>query len=247
MKQLLYIICALACEVLLLVSCSSELDERIAAFGTLELSLTRGPLPHVAQRSVAEGLAVQLLRPDGTIYREYAAGAVPDKIQLEADVVYALRAYSDNQSSWSAANDGKGEACYYGETTVSVGEDATAYVTYAVPMVNYAVTLTLPALFGDLFKSYTFAVSSGERAVTLQEGEKAYFALPEGFSYQLSATNTDDVTNSHSVNHYSDVEAGNRYNVRYQYGLGSGTGAINIEITYDDSFDVVPEEIIIGE
>lgn len=245
MKQLLYILCALACAISALVSCSSDLDDCRVPVGTLELSLTRGSLPHVAQRSVAEGLAVQLLRPDGTIYREYAAGAVPAKIQLEADVVYTLRAYSDNQSSWQTANGGKGEACYYGETVVSVGEDATAYVTYGVPMTNYAVTLTLPEFFNDLFKSYTFSVSSGDRAVTLHEGEKAYFAAPEGFSYQLSATNTDDATHSHNVNHYTDVEAGKLYNVRYLYGSAPGAGGINIEITYDDTFDVVPEEIII--
>lgn len=242
-KPLLYIICALACEALLFVSCSSELDEGIAACGTLELSLTRGPLPSIAQRSVSEGLAVQLVRPDGTVYCEYAAGAVPDKITLVADVTYTLRAYTENQTTWQTANGGRGEACYYGTTTVSAGADEVKRLTYAVPMTNYAVTLTLPELFDDFFKSYTFALVSNGRNVTIREGEKAYFAVPEPFSYRLTATNTDDKTSQHSLLEVSDVTAGKLYNIHYIYATDATTGGIDIEITDNSEHEDVDIKI----
>lgn len=231
MKQL-YILCALTCGIVSFASCTSDIDDDgMPAHGNLELTLSRGPLPCVLQRSVAEGLAVQLVRPDQSVYCEYPAGAVPDRIQLEAGVTYTLRAFSENQSSWQVANAGKGEACYYGTTTVSVGADEVVKVNYAVPMTNYAVTLSLPELFSTLFKSYTFALTSGSRNVTLREGEKAYFEVPQSFNYRLTATNTDDKTSQHGFLEVSDVQAGKLYNVRYLYATSATTGGIDIEIT----------------
>lgn len=230
MKQLIYILFVYACVVL--AACQSEdFFDQTEYTATLDLTLSRGPLPSMAQRSVAEGLAVQLVNPDGTIYREYAAGAVPDKITLVADVVYTLRAYSENQTTWQTANDGKGEACYYGTTTVSASADEVKRLTYAVPMTNYAITLTLPELFDELFKSYTFALSSTGRNVTIHEGEKAYFAVPEPFGYRLTATNTDDKTSQHSLLEVSDVVAGKLYNIHYLYATSTTSGGIDIEIT----------------
>lgn len=243
MKHLLYILCALACGIMTFASCSSDIDEGLTSYATLELSLSRGPLPCIAQRSVAEGLAVQLVNPDGTIYREYAAGAVPDKITLVADVAYTLRAYSENQTTWQTANDGKGEACYFGTTTVSAGADEVKRLTYAVPMTNYAVTLTLPELFDELFKSYTFALSSAGRNVTIREGEKAYFAVPDPFSYRLTATNTDDKTSQHSLLEVSDVVAGKLYNIHYLYATSASSGGIDIEITDNSEHEDVDIKI----
>lgn len=228
MKHFIYI---LLLPILCLMSCQSEEVTSQNAKGMLDLTLQRGPVPAVSTRAVAEGLAVTLLNPDGTVYKEYSAGNVPSKIELTADVEYTLRVYSPNQSTWQTANDGKGEACYFGETTVTVGEDEIVYVTYSVPMANYAVTLTLPELFNDLFKSYTFSLSSGGRNVTLQEGEKAYFAVPDAFSYKLAATNNDDKTSQHSAIEYPDVEAGKLYNIKYVYGTSLNAGGVDIEIT----------------
>ena len=216
---------------LLLSACQSNEIEPTSGQGTLVLDLYRGAIPSVLSRAVAEGLAVKFLNPDGTEYKSFAAGEVPSKIVLEANVEYKIQVYSDNQSTWQTANSDKGEACYWGETTVKVGEDETVYVTYAVPMSNYAVTLTLPEMFSDLFKSYTFSLSSGGRNVTVREGEKAYFAVPDAFTYQLSATNLDNKYSSHKAIEYPDVEAGKLYNIKYVYGTTLNSGGIDIEIT----------------
>lgn len=213
---------------LLLSACQSNEVEPTSGQGTLVLDLYRGTIPSVQSRAVADGLAVKFLNPDGTEYESYAAGEIPAKIVLKANVEYKIQVYSDNQTTWQTANGGKGEACYWGETTVSVGEDETVYVTYAVPMSNYAVTMTLPEMFNDLFKSYTFSLNSN---ITIKEGEKAYFAVPDAFTYRLTATNNDDKTSSHSAIEYPDVEAGKLYNIKYVYGTTLNAGGIDIEIT----------------
>ena len=105
-------------------------------------------------------------------------------------------------------------------------------------MVNYAVTLTLPELFHDLFSAYTFTVSSGNRTVSLREGEKAYFSPYEaGFTYQLSATNIDGDQHSASAILYTNVQRGKLYNLRYSFASSSNSGGIDIVITDDTTTD----------
>lgn len=227
MNKLLYILISILC----LTACQSEEMVPKKAMGTLCLTLQRRAQPVATTRTVAEGLAVDILTPDKNITQHFDAGSVPTKIILDANVKYTVRAYTDNQNTWPAANEGKGEACYWGETTVTVGEDETVYCNYAVPMTNYAVTLTLPELFDELFKSYTFTLKSGTRSVNISEGEKAYFAVPDAFTYKLTATNNDDKTSSHSAIEYPDVEAGKLYNIKYVYGATVNTGGIDIDIT----------------
>ena len=222
---------------LFLFACQSNEIETTSGQGTLVLDLYRGAIPYVRTRAeVDEGLSIHITRADGKNFTdgrqhiEYAAGKVPNKIVLEVGT-FNIDVYSPNQDTWRTENNGLGNACYKGQTQVTIGVDETTYVTYAVPMTNYAVTLTLPELFNDLFKSYTFSLSSGGRNVSVREGEKAYFAVPEAFCYKLTATNNDDKTSSHSPIEYPDVEAGKLYNIKYVYGTSLNTGGVDIEIT----------------
>lgn len=229
MRQLIYILLAF----LTLAACQRDEAERPERTGTLALQLHRGAVPHITTRAVDTDLALDVIKPDGTLFKHYAPGEVPAKITLNADVTYTLKAYTDNQTTWAAARDGKGEACYVGETTVNVGEDDIKYVNYIVPMTNYAVTMTLPNKFEELFKSYTLTVICGDRTVDIkQQGDKAYFALGTPFSYKLTATNTDDKTSYTGTYEYDKTtEAGKLYNVKYSYDFGQATGGIDIEIT----------------
>lgn len=254
MKHLIYI---LLC-IFGLASCQSEdVLDGVSRTGTLQLSLRRGGLPVVANRAVAEGLAIDVIAPDGTTYVAYAPDAVPAKIVLEADVEYTLRVYTDNQTTWATANEGLGEACYYGEVSVTVGEDETVFVTYDVPLINYAVTYTLPEDFSSYFKAHTFTVTSGERSVTLDAGQRAYFAVPDAFAYSLKVTNTDGRTFHHPDYTFEQVKAGKIYNVIYHYGNGlddieieegdDEPGTVGLVINYEDAFTLIPEELIVNE
>ena len=225
----------------LTVSCSQEaLVPESKGTGMVVLNVSTGHTPQVATRTVDDDLTIELWDGNGSMYKKFQPGQVPDKIQLQADVVYTVRAFTDNQSDWQTANSGKGAACYFGETTVQVAEDETVYCTYRVPMTNYAVTLTLPELFDQLFKNYTFLLTSpGRTDVVLREGEKAYFETGKAFAYKLTATNNDNKTSSHSVITYPDTQAGKLYNIKYIYGSDLNQGGIDIEITDDEEHEDV--------
>ena len=82
-----------------------------------------------------------------------------------------------------------------------------------------------------LFSAYTFRLKSGGRTVVIRQGERAYFDLADGgFSYALSATNTDGRTSSHSAISYLDVNAGKLYTLTYHYDSDANSGGIDIVI-----------------
>lgn len=234
MKHLIYILLS----IVLLSACQQEELTPTDRKAVLELDLQRMGRPIMdVTRAVDADLTVDIYDADNTLYRHYDAGAVPKKIVLEPGS-FKVVAYTDNQESWKTANDGKGEACYYAEATVEMEFDKTVYFTLNVPMSNYAVGLQLPDLWDLLFRSYTFRLKSGGRTVVINQGERAYFDLADGgFSYALSATNTDGRTSSHSAINYTDVEAGKLYTLSYHYDSDANTGGVDIIITDDMTTD----------
>ena len=225
--------------ILSFVSCTSEHAITEQGSGTLALeSITRNGTN--SSQTIDDDLAITILDSNGEFYRKYPAGSVPRKIVLEPGT-FTLQVYTENQDSWANANNGLGEACYYGTTTVSVEYDAVSYVRMQVPMSNYAVTLTLPMLFNDLFKSHSLSLSSGSRSVAIKEGEKAYFTMVDGgFTYKLEATNNDNVSHSSSSITYKKVENGKLYNITYYYGTDANSGGLDIEITDNMETEDVP-------
>ncbi len=205
-----------------LTACQEEeiVPDNLSGKGTLNLTLETSHNPFVT-RAVAEGLALTILDGEGMVCQEYAAGSVPSSISLTPGD-YTLRVFSENQSTWALANDNLGEACYWGETTVSIVKGKTTECTYSVPATNYAVTLTLPSFFSSLFTTYTFQVVSGSRSVSIHEGQRAYFSADNGFSYILEATNTEGISHQHPSYAVSQVTAGKLYNVTYAFGSGDG-------------------------
>ena len=212
------------------VSCTSEQVEPTHASATLHLEgLSRAGA--ASPMAIDEDLAVLVYDSDGKKYADYPAGTIPRKIILQPGT-FTLHVYTQNQETWTTANNGLGEACYYGTAQVEMEHDAVTYLNMQVPMVNYAVTLILPPLFNDLFKSHSLNLTSNSRTVKIQEGQKAYFdAANGGFTYKLEATNTDNNTHSSSSINYKTVENGKLYNLTYYYGTDANSGGLDIEIT----------------
>ena len=211
-------------------------------YGVLELDLQRDGQPRVATRSIDDDLALTILDAQGNTVFQYAAGAVPQKILFENEGQYTLKAYTENQETWKSDRSGKGSGCYYADTVVTITYDVQLRATLRVPMKNYAVTLALPDYFTDLFSSYTFMLSDGQRTVSVAEGEKAYFDVADGgFSYALTATNIDGRTSRHSAIRYSEVEIGKLYTVHYDYDSDATTGGVSIEIT--DNMEIHDDDI----
>ena len=234
MKRLIYILLTIIC----LTACQQEQLQPSQGRGVLELDLQRMGRPTVITRAVDDDLTVDILK-DGVLYNgmHFTPGNVPVKIVLEPGL-FTIRAYTDNQDSWKTANGGKGESCYMAETTVEMEEDMVKRLTLQVPMTNYAVSLELPEFFNNLFRSYVFTLKSGGRTTTIKEGEKAYFdPADQGFSYALSATNTDGNTHAHSAINFPDVAAGKLFTLRYSYDSDATSGGVDIVITDDMETD----------
>ena len=245
MKKILYIIIC----ILSLTACqNTELVPEVKT-GTLVLSLYTGLQPSVKTRAGMDDLlAVRITRKDGKNFADgsqcydFVVTDVTEKMIME-EGTFIIHAYSQNQDTWRTDNEGKGSACFLGDTEVTVAQDSTSYCLYKVPMTNYAVTLTLPELFHDLFTSYTFTVASGGRSINLREGEKAYFSPNDaGFTYKLSAVNIDGDQHSASTILYTDVQRGKLYNLRYSFASGSTSGGIDIIITDNTTTDDINVE-----
>lgn len=199
----------------------------------LELELTRAGRPTATTRAVDEDLAVAIYDADGAPVDQYNAGEIPSKIVLEPGS-FRIVAYTDNQSSWPTANSGRGAACHYGDTLITMEDDMVFRLRMEVPATNYAVGLQLPNRFNDLFRSYTFTLKSGTRTTTIREDQKAYFDIADGgFSYALSATNTDGKTSAHSAIDFPDVAIGKLFTVRYSFDSDATSGGVDIVITDD--------------
>ena len=219
-KNILYILLG----IFLLASCQQEND---IPSGTGYLSvegieLQSQVVAEVASRAVDESLTVDLYE-GGQLVRTLTPEEMQNKIELEPATDYMLKVHSANYGSESAwNNETKGEPVYYKEVPFKVTEGATTALKVQVPMITFAVCLNLTDVMGDWLKNYTFSVTSGNRIVTLQGGETAYFSYSEGasFSYQLSVTNSDDETNVQPGSWGIDngkVEMNTLYTVTYNW------------------------------
>lgn len=199
----------------------SEIPSGTGYLSVEGIELQSQVVTEVVSRAVDETLIVELWKGDTKI-QVLSAQEMQDKIKLEVADDYYLKVYSENygsESDWD--NETKGEPVYYKEVPFEVIEGATTALKVKVPMITFAVCLNLTDV-NDWLKNYTFSVTSGNRIVTLQGGETAYFPYSEGasFSYQLSVTNWDDETNERSGSWGIDkgkVEMNTLYTVTYNW------------------------------
>ena len=232
MKHTLYIYITAFLLSALTCGCSHQEEPLLPqGSGTLSLQLHRvGCMTET--RAVSSELAVTIVGTDGPV-ATFAPGQVPDKIKLEPGS-YDLFAYTDNQETWEQDNEGRGSACHWGTTSFSISYDNVTYVDMQVPMTNYAVSLTLPPLFEQLFVSHSLKLTCGSRTTSIRQGEKAYFDPANGgFSYMLTATNNDEITHSTATVMHREVESGKCYTLTYYYDTESNSGGIDIEIKDD--------------
>ncbi len=237
MRRLLYILLCLT----LLAACRQDELPTAQGEAVLELDLQRVGCPTMeVTRAIDDDLAIDILDADHVLYRHYNAGSVPNKIVL-APGTFTIQAYTTNQNTWKTAKEGLGEACYFQEVSVSLEYDMVKRLQMRVPMTNYAVGLQLPDQWDALFRSYTFRLKSGGRTVVIKQGERAYFDVADGgFSYSLSATNTDGRTSNHSAINFTDIAAGKLFTLCYHYDSDANTGGVDIVITDDTEINDNP-------
>lgn len=189
-KNILYILLV----TFLLASCQQEETPSTSGVGYLSLTgieIQNQAVTEVKSRAVDESLVVELYK-GGELKSTLTAEELENTIKLEAATDYSLKVYSENYESdaeWT--NEEKGEPIYYTKLPFEVKEGEVTPVKVQVPMVNFAVKLSMSEQ--NWIRDYTFTVKSGEREVALLNGETAYFSYAEGgsFSYELQLTNTD--------------------------------------------------------
>ena len=205
-----------------LVSCQQEDSPLAVGKGYLSLAsleIGTGTVSSISTRAVSPGLAIEILKADGTPVIKYDAGAAEasGKIELEAGN-YILKAYSPNHNT-SYDNNEKGEPKYYKEQTFTIEPEKVSYLNVKVPMMNFGVSLVLPQdILDTWFNSYTFTITLGDRTLTLQNSETAYFDLPADdtlLAYSLEATNKDNESFRQDHTYNQVLNGGTVYVISY--------------------------------
>ncbi|WP_462357559.1 DUF4493 domain-containing protein [Phocaeicola coprocola] len=194
-RNILYILCG----IFLLVGCQQK--EVISGVGYMSVSgieIQSKTITEVASRATDDITWTVELWKGSEMLRTLSAGEMQDKIELDAAEDYMLKVYTPNygvEKSWTNAE--KGEPVYYAEVPFVVNQGETTGLKVQVPMITFAVSLDLSKVIGGWLQDYSFTVTSGERVVSLTDGETAYFPYSEGvsFGYELSVTNSDSEVN----------------------------------------------------
>lgn len=194
-RNILYILCG----IFLLVGCQQK--EVISGVGYISVSgieIQSKTITEVASRATDDITWTVELWKGSEMLRTLSTEEMQNKIELDAADDYMLKVYSPNygvEKGWT--NDEKGEPVYYTEVPFVVNQGETTGLKVQVPMITFAVSLDLSKVIGGWLQDYSFTVTSGERVVSLTDGETAYFPYSEGvsFGYELSVTNSDSEVN----------------------------------------------------
>lgn len=129
---------------------------------------------------------------------------------------YTLEIYNQ------AYKDKADAAQYYFERTepVVITEGETEPVgNISVPMINFGVQLQLPKEFDTWFKDYTFTVNNQP----LKDGETAYFDYSSDaeIEYTLTATNTDNESETDEGTYSEPITSGTIYVITYSLATKS--------------------------
>lgn len=199
------------------------------------------------RNAVDPDLAVEILASDGNVYRgyEYAAGAtLPEKFSLVPGT-YTLHAFSENQTTWTSDNEGRGSAVYEASQDFTVQADWVTYVDLAVPMKNYGVSYTLPEGFATWFPTCTFTITGDGRTCTLTPAQVVYYdpANVDGFTFSVHLVNADGEVYDIEPQHYQNPKAGIMYNINLAFASDDDPTKLKIGISYDDTYEEIVHEI----
>ena len=208
--------------IVLLISSACSSEEGGPLLGALELAVrldTPVEVKASATRAVDANLQVEIWSSDGsTLVRQFVPGANANRLTLQAGS-YLLKAFTPNYTTTYSDTE-LGEAKYYAEQPFTIEADLINRISCSVPMINTAVSLSLPGDFNSDFSSYDFSVKQQEteRTVSLTEGATAYFDCTQGSTtllYNLITLNTDN--ESHSDSGQLTAAKGTHYSITYNW------------------------------
>lgn len=138
-------------------------------------------------------------------------------------------------------NDGWGAKRYTGDSKAfGIQAGQTTSVSVSCTVANAAVSITID----DAVSGCTVTVSDGSRTLTTDEDRVAYFNVTD-ISKPVTLIVEKDGTVVSEQN--LDLEAAQVKDVNIGASEDPEDGTISVTITYDESFVIVPEDIVIGD
>lgn len=137
-------------------------------------------------------------------------------------------------------NDGWGAKRYTGDSkTFGIQAGQTTAVSVSCTVANAAVSITID----DAVAGCTVTVSNGSRTLTTDEDRVAYFNVTDDSQPVVITVEKDgEVVNEQQL----DLEPAQVKDVNIAASEDPEDGTISVTITYDESFVVVEQEIVIG-
>ena len=254
----------------LLTACSSDIDDPKSRLGEFSFALTSDGLVEEVQTRAARELtpteaadySITLTDKDGTVWtRQYSEITETDRIQPLGDG-YLLSAEDCTAEEAETLNDGWGCKRIAGMSdSFSIVQDQTTPVTINCCMANAGLCIIFDKSFTDYFSEYA-VTTDDSRGLKFNATNGAEFDVQNHLIRGTIAYYNVDANGTHDVNVIISASAGWDGTVRLTRSLTlprgkvsrlyirkgeSQEGTMNVNITYDDTFDVEYLEIPIEE
>ena len=259
MKKVHYILSTLFL-VILVISCSQDIDTDEACCGYLSLSINSLVSTHTPDgtRSAiptdydAKALRVEIQDANGIVIKSTDDFASDEEFQgniLLTSGIYTIVAHSAN---WDGECSGFDAPFYYGRTTVTVKPKSLVSAKLTCTLANVKVTVNYDNAFVNNFKSAVTTITSSLADVmpidfVMNETTQSGYIPVGDFEAQLNVVNKNDKTFS-LARSFTNVQPRDHYILNFKLAdegyLGDGTGGgVQVEVdessnTYTFTFEV---------
>lgn len=217
-------------------------DEEVVGQGGIAIQL-RGSAQRATTTTItkeeADLFLVTITKGDELVSQQVQLGHV-GTLTFPAGNGYKVSVENITEHDAETLNDGWGAKRFTGRSkSFGIQAGQTTAVAVSCTVANAAVNIKID----DAVSGCKVTVSDGVRVLTTDEDRVAYFNVLDG-SHPVTLTIEKDgvVVSEQTLN----LESAQVKDVNIGASTDSATGNISIDITYDDSFVVVNQEIIIG-
>lgn len=247
MKKIFSVL-ALFCISILVVSCSSEVDE-MQQVGYLKLELTTLVSTNTRATPVPAGydakkLAVKVIDATGDIVAETQDVTNDDKFKSALTLAPGDYTITASSAGWDGSDSGFGTPYYAGSATATVKSKTLTTSEVKLTQANVKVTVNYAENIRSYFTSATCVVTSAITGVAAQTFGlttigSAFFPVGD-LKFFLGLTNKAGESNSMEKT-ITDVKARDHYIINYKLADAGSMGGVTVKIddaTQSYSFDI---------
>lgn len=217
-------------------------DEEVVGQGGIAIQL-RGSAQRATTTTItkeeADLFLVTITKGDELVSQQVQLGHV-GTLTFPAGNGYKVSVENITEHDAETLNDGWGAKRYTGDSkTFGIQAGQTTAVSVSCTVANAAVSIKIDAAV----EGCTVTVSDGIRTLTTTEDRVAYFNVTDISKPVTLIVEKDGVVVSEQQ---LDLESAQVKDVNIGASEDSEDGTISVTITYDESFVIVPEDIVIG-